>query len=63
MGRFQLAASGSNTYLLDTENGNVYTPVEGKDGPLVWKLHVKGNVMRQDRVTRPLRTLTIEEAP
>lgn len=63
MGRFQMTASGTNTYLLDTENGNVYTPVQGKDDTLIWKLHVKGDVLRRDRVTRPLRTLPIEETP
>lgn len=63
-GRFQLAVSGSTTMLLDSQNGNVYIPVQVRDdAPLIWKLHVKGDVQRQDRVTRPLRTLPIEETP
>lgn len=62
-GRFQLAVSGTNTFLLDSENGNVYTPVTGKGDQLVWKLHIKGDVVRRDRVTRPLRTLAYEETP
>lgn len=62
MGRYQIAAAGSSLYLADTENGNVYVPVEGKDA-MVWKLHVKGDVQRKDRVTRPLRTLPLDETP
>lgn len=62
MGRYQIAVSGTNLYLADTENGNVYVPVDGKE-TLIWKLHVKGDVQRRDRVTRPLRTMPLEETP
>jgi|GEM_PF-4497821 len=62
-GRYQLAVSGSNTYLLDSENGNVFVPVKGSGEQLIWKLHIKGDVIRRDRVTRPLRTLPIDETP
>ena len=61
-GRFQLAVSGSNTLLLDTENGNVYTPVT-KDDQLIWKLHIKGDVIQRDRITRALRTLPSAATP
>ena len=62
MGRYQIAVSGTNVYLADTENGNVYVPVDGK-GTMIWKLHVKGDVQRRDRVTRPLRTIPLDETP
>lgn len=62
-GRFQIAVSGSTTLLLDTHNANVYIPVKGKDDLLVWKLHIKGDALRRDRVSRPLRTMPIEEVP
>ena len=63
MGRFQLAVSGSNTMLVDTENGNVYCPVTHNNEQLIWKLHIKGDVLQQDRVTRPLRTLSSAATP
>jgi len=50
--------------LLDSHNGNVYIPIQVKeDAPMIWKLYVKGDVQRRDRVARPLRTLPIEETP
>ena len=63
-GRFQLAVSGTTTMLLDSQNGNVYIPIQVKDdAPMIWKLHVRGDVQRRDRVVRPLRTLPIDETP
>ena len=63
-GRFQLALSGTTAMLLDSQNGNVYIPIQVKeDAPMIWKLHVKGDVQRRDRVARPLRTLPIDETP
>ena len=63
MGRFQLAVSGSNTLLLDTENGNVYTPVVHRGEEMIWKLHIRGDVLQKDRVTRALRTLPSSATP
>jgi hypothetical protein len=63
MARFQIAVSGSTTLLLDSENGNVYTPVKAKDGQLIWTLHIRGDVLQRDRVVRPLRTLPSAATP
>ncbi len=62
-GRFQLAVSGTTTLLLDSETGNVYQPVKRDDGSLVWGIHIRGDVMRRDKATQPLRTLPFEANP